>query len=489
LFILLLFTPLLAFSRGGNEEVSGGGSEVGGGGNVVVLPDDSVHLADPFIVRPAEDGIQSFKDLHPSLIAELERIGKLLVRLGAATDDHIDTKASNRALSEEEKRQIRMTRYLTRDFQAKFLISNIENPVTEYKFVDQFPSSCRPVGDIGPTPDGYRVRELGCTKGPTTYILKEYFEKLSIREQALSLVHERMHGLIRDFEHHFITDVTQGLKILLDFYNQQQSGQRPVLTDQQKLFLKGTLKALGVTGLNEGSPEEEWEFWQNWEVASGGGLFHKSAKVSKGAYLGVGSLLGEGGLMDSGSEFMNSTCYLAACELRDGSSVTNAVISLKPSSDITEYQPKSFSVVFGRNIRVSGSARFLVSGKSDTGERLSLGDGTVIENVDLSGFAVMKTGQGALLRNLGIAFTPMPQAKVRFEVMDGAGVQNLRVPVLAGDMTAKSSSEYVLSIPSRRQLDFKLASVCEDARQWILIKRSIQLDDEEALRGQCRMGF
>jgi hypothetical protein len=469
----------------------GGGTDIGRGGNVVVLPDDTVHLADPFIVRPAQDQVHPFSDFNGALRGEIERIGRLMVRLGVAIDESIDEKPwKTRKPTEAEKKQTRYLRYSTRDAQAKFIVSNVEDPLTEYVLVDKFPSSCVPKGDIGPTPDGnaYRVVELACTQGPTTYILKDIFSKLSIREQALSIIHERLHGMRREFPHYLVTDVTQGLGVLLDLSNLQRKGQRPILSESQLKLLKSMLKAFGQTGLNEGAPEEEYEFWQNWAVATGGGIYHQSARISPTAYLGVGAMLGEGGVMDAGSELINATCYLVSCELRDGAKVADAVIAPRIEAAEFEFDSGLFSAVFGRHSVVSGSSRFMPSMSSKTAERVIIGDDAKVNNADLSGFSALKIAQSATLDTVGIVFSPAPMTRsmVRFEVLESASLQNVRAFIVAGEKNTSGDSEYLMSISARRQLDFKGEDVCKDKLQWPQLKRSVLLGSEDELRAQCQ---
>lgn len=494
LLCTMALVPALSWAGGGH----GGGTDVGGGGNVVILPDDSVHLADPYIERPAQEAVHPFTDFRPELKAEIEVIGRLMVRLGAAVDESIDAKALGRNPSDEEKRQARVSRYVSRDAQAKFIAMNVESPVTEYVFVKEFPDSCKPVGDVGPVPDGYRVVEIGCTQGPTTYFIKDAFLKLSVREQALSVIHERMHGLIRDFPHHFVTDVTQGLGILLDLANQQRAGKRPVLTDSQRNFLKGTLKAIGVTGLAEGVPGSEWEFWQNWEVAAGGGIYHQSAQLDPTAYVGVGSMLGEGGSLGANAALINSTCYLVACELHEGASVIDTIIAPKISNKEFDFDPRQFLAIIGKRASVSGSSSLLASLVSSTGERIVIGDDVKVEHTDLSGFSALKVDAGASLTNLGIVFTPMNHFSIRFEVGSLAAIQNLRTPLFAGNLRATEDSEIVVTVSTSRRLDFKNnpddpnspnKPICADASQWLLLQKSLIVENEDNLRGQCRVNF
>lgn len=503
-FKLLMCTVALfpAFTWAGH----GGGTDVGGGGNVVVLPDDSVHLADPYIVRPNPDAVHPFSDFRPELRGEVEFIGRLLVRLGAAVDETVSAKIPGHNPTDEEKRQTRVSRYVMRDAQAKFIAMNVESPITEYVFIErdkngvaQFPSSCQPVGDVGPVPDGYRVQEIGCTKGPTTYLIKDLFLGLSVREQALSIIHERMHGLIRDFPHHFVTDVTQGLGILLELANQQRAGKRSALTESQRAFLKGTLKAIGVTGLAEGAPGSEWEFWQNWEVATGGGIYHKSAQLDPSAYIGVGGMLGEGGIMGPNSALINSTCYLAVCDLRDEATVIDSIIAPSISNKEFDFDSRQFVAVFGKRTSVTGASSLLPSLMSNTGERVLIGDDVKIEHTNLSGFSALKIDAGANLINIGMGFNPMPHFMIRFEVGSLSAIQNLTTPIFAGNLRASEDSEIVLTLSPSRRLNFKnnpddsnspINPICgSNTGQWLLVQKSLVIGNEDDLRGQCRVNF
>jgi len=56
---------------------------------------------------------------------------------------------------------------------------------------------------------------------------------MNIREQAKTIIHERMHALPIDIPHDFIADFTVGIGLILELYNDQINGRRPVLTTEQ----------------------------------------------------------------------------------------------------------------------------------------------------------------------------------------------------------------------------------------------------------------
>lgn len=150
-----------------------------------------------------------------------------------------------------------------------------------------------------------------CTHDWTTYILESFFEKkVSVREWAKALLHERLHAFAPIASHDLITDIVSGMGILLEYYDRQLKGERPVLSESEVSSIRSFIEssaALGIMNLLSAfeeffeKPSQSHEksianltrrFLSEYEVtAQGGGLVHREAQVGAHLYAGIGSLI------------------------------------------------------------------------------------------------------------------------------------------------------------------------------------------------------
>ncbi|MEK7691095.1 MAG: hypothetical protein AAB425_08755, partial [Bdellovibrionota bacterium] len=144
-----------------NQVWAGGATGVGGGGDVVILSDDTIVLADPYIKHEGENF-----ELNPLLIQELSRMGDLLVSYGA---------------------NVLYGR-------SAFVVQDVINPLIDYRFQEELPTDCHRIPTAN-LPIGASQELAACTVGNVTTIRPSLFNGMSIREQAKLIVHERLRAL------------------------------------------------------------------------------------------------------------------------------------------------------------------------------------------------------------------------------------------------------------------------------------------------------
>jgi hypothetical protein len=91
------------------------------------------------------------------------------------------------------------------------------NPLIEYRLVSKLPSDCTfiPAENL---PLVTSAVPIACTKGKLTFILPDYFSKLDLQQQALLIVHERMHALFPSEPYELKVDVIKALYVLTGRY-------------------------------------------------------------------------------------------------------------------------------------------------------------------------------------------------------------------------------------------------------------------------------
>jgi len=80
---------------------------------------------------------------------------------------------------------------------AAFFSEYVLKWTVEYRFVDALTAIARCRGEDGGEhlPPGSEAHAIACTQGPVTWIVGSLFKRMNIREQAKTIIHERMHAL------------------------------------------------------------------------------------------------------------------------------------------------------------------------------------------------------------------------------------------------------------------------------------------------------
>jgi hypothetical protein len=271
-------------------------AEQDGGGALGLVFDDRVILADPFIERTGNR-----TELHPLLVQELTR-----------------------------------ARFVMRGFglTESFFEDQVFNPLVEFQMTDQLPQGCRERVKLNKVPPRAVTALVACTRGSRTWLKGSSFTKMSVREQAKTIVHERLHASVPDAPEEYRADFTDGLELALSLYNAQLRGERPILHDDEYHRLKTLLLRTVQMGLfpsynPDGSrlKYDGRDFVEAFDVfRDGGGVVAtasvENGSISRGSYIGVGIVVHPNSNIEEGAELIASNiCVYAACNLASNSRV------------------------------------------------------------------------------------------------------------------------------------------------------------------------
>ncbi len=440
----LLLSLLLSLTTSAFAGQDGGNSS--GGGGAITRPDDSVVLADPFVIRHESEGTGELSD---EIIAELQRAGWILVQYGAEYSfmAKLSFFDDNSALIFPQANRIRPHSYT-----AAFINNHVLRGTIEYRFVADLPdyNTCHQHRMVA-LPEGASEQLVACTVGPITWIKESLFRRMSVREQALTVIHERLHTLSPGLPEEIIADITTSLGTALELYNAQARGERPMLTDLQVNRLQRLMMRIMQAELHRGrgymaemeasraehqdTTLDELQILNTYTVArEGGGLlitpYHDlTEQMPEGAYVGIGAVVHPYSLSRNAT-IVGSTCKDVAAEVRElstpfrnisimtcileeGASLINSEISLDSENAgmVTGLENAMDIDVESRlmsnnggNIHIGIGASIINSyvGLSSSSpyatnerEELHMGAGARIENSSLHNFNALRLGPGS----------------------------------------------------------------------------------------------
>lgn len=238
--------------------------------DVIVLPDDSVVLADPFIdaVATQEGGGPLLQLLNPRIYQTIALYKKVSLTAAFVSNDA----------------SAMFDRLLNKRTDLRFYGLNSAEEMNRYCF------GGKPVYTI---PSGASVQQVACTKGTDTFIVKPLFLKLSIRDQAMLLIHERLTTITDDrgwINFVAVARYTNGLNTFLKIYDEQARREYRELTDLEKDNLYNYYIALLEIQNRNADYGNISTF--NWKVhKNGGGLVHVGAFVDPTAFVSLNSVV------------------------------------------------------------------------------------------------------------------------------------------------------------------------------------------------------
>jgi len=336
------------------------GHRVGNGGDAVVLKDDTVILADPYLKRSKIDAgstepegcrPKNRKQLHPLLIEELKRISDVLVSYGAAVKKGV---------------------FNEKPFISVFIGDHVLSGHVTYCFVDELPLSAKEEMDLVNLPDGAVRERLAVTRGSVTWIKQKLFLKMNIREQAKTIIHERLHSVLSGISYEKIVGVTDGIEIALSLLNKQLAGERPVVSENQFIKLNRLRRLILDLSLfkdnysyRDGDLElmdaSDYSFEKFKIVKNGGGMVAVDTNVDPSAYISIGSMLPKKAEIRSGVELINSKLCFASFSRLITAGYTDYGIVLDSNSKIENawFGSCRGKVYFGKNSTVKNSSIIL----------------------------------------------------------------------------------------------------------------------------------
>ncbi|RYZ68698.1 MAG: hypothetical protein EOP09_09095, partial [Proteobacteria bacterium] len=333
------------------------GTERGNGGDVVVLPDDRVVLADEYIQRAGDRWT-----LPPQLIEELKRIEYIIEQYAGA---------------------------------GSFVSDEIFHPYVEYRLVDSIPIECSRIPLTG-QPTGSRTINAGCSVERRTYLVKDLIKRMSIRELAKLVFHERIRAARPEISAEAIYDFSVGIETALNLHNDQLNHQFASSRMNHESF--SALNALRLRLFSDLQKGQErlahyqiWSIWQN-----GGGLVATSAlsRVDRKALITLSAKVSGSALQIANDSIVQGST------LRDAKIGAFSVVenSLMDSSSIESHTALINSELSGSVYSAPGSQVRIESSKIHVGQMLAFtGPAQLVKSAIISNHAVV--GSGSVIRS------------------------------------------------------------------------------------------
>ena len=387
---MALLTAILLWTG----SAAGEGGNVSGGGGAIILPDDSVILADPYTPRVGSDSVG---ELSLPLRAELEHIGDLIVRYGASYP------SSDGALT-----MYRQTLQVI----SSFISESVFDPLIEYRFVPRLPDTpeCATPHHTTFTEAG-TLENLACSMGPFTWIRVDLFQRMTLREQALTILHERLHTTVTPLPEEAIADITDGVRILLHRFNIQFTGDRSLLGGDEIHKIEILMRRIAQGHLHGGRVHERdsARWLQTWRVwPKGGGLLHLSATAAESAFVGVGSIAGPASRLGENSALVNTLCHdllfesmLRAdlsCALDRGAILNNTRLSAMGGASAV--RSGVAALILGEDSSIQNSSILVTADDAPNGVIISLGRGSAVADTTLQGIDYLALGNASQIRDV-----------------------------------------------------------------------------------------
>lgn len=296
LVFVFAMTSILAFADKGPSS--------GGGGDVVILPNDQVVLADPFLNHDADQprGLPSERSLNPKIIDAAKKYLRAVADL----------------MNQEESLYTTLQELTVRSDYLEFIaVRNTE----------ELNDNCASGGKKNYTlPNGAKVQQVACTHENKTYLVEPIFIKLSLRDQVLLLMHERLTTLTdaagsRNYS--AIANFTSGLNTFLDIFKEQRKNTFRQLTDAEQKRITALYSAIKELELRDSDiPDDAF----NWHAHSlGGGRVNDNVEIPANTTVSLGSNIGEGSTIEENVKIVRSDVW--ATKLGANSQVIDSILS------------------------------------------------------------------------------------------------------------------------------------------------------------------
>ena len=245
---------------------------VGGGDSVVMLPDGSVVIADPFIVDQSR-----------------------VIRMNPVFENYI--KWAKEILNSYSGCKLSLNVNVLASSLDKFdnvhLVSTIpDDPI------------CMMEGAVaGSMLGGLDHQMVGCTIKDQIYLKRDLFERLPLSDQASLIVHEKLHAFLSTHPNNIGIDparihlnifaIAGGMKTALNRLFMQQNGDLTRITDKEQSEINGMID--GINAINIQCFKDITATWSN-----GGGLVNVAAltvnqnslfSIEPSAFIGIGSIV------------------------------------------------------------------------------------------------------------------------------------------------------------------------------------------------------
>lgn len=388
------------------------GPSTGGGGDVVILPDDSVILADPFLNSgaPQPNNMPPLRSLNPRLLQVADSYLKAVsFHLKLMTPKSSDQNTFNSDIANE------MEKLATRKNKLRFYAVQNQTELSMF---------CAPGGRKSYVlPSGARVEQVACTAGDETFLVEPLFLRMSLKDQTLLLVHERLTTL-RDSmggkNYSAIARFTTGMGLYLSLYREQYKNNYRSLNPAEQRTL--TEFYIAIEEIERRNSEITEDSFQWLAATNGGGRIHSLAQIADDVVVALNVVLGKKSVIGRGVSLKNihyTDFQLPEIEMDDYTSLDGVTFSklkiLKMStkssiqnSTVSGYiQLANSSEIKGselyNNIQVGQNSRVLKS-IINLPRDLKIQDEGLIENSNISVSWIPSHDDGVIVKNVSNGF-------------------------------------------------------------------------------------
>lgn len=355
------------------------GPSVGGGGDVVILPDDSVVLADPFIDSgaPQPNNMPPLRAMNPRILQVINLYNKASSFL---IEDFAD---------KESDINLTLAELATRNNDLRFY------GVQSQEELNQF---CAPGGrKIYKLPNGAMIQQVACTAGNETFIVEPLFIRLSLRDQGLLLIHERLTTLRDQYggkNYSAIARFTTGLNLYLSLYKEQIKKKYRVLTESEQKLLSDFY--IAIEEIEKRNSEVDDDSFQWIAHKNGGGRVHVAAIVDDSAFISLDSVVTKGSEIAANTsvkEFYND--YRLPLVMEEGASVEKLSLTYYTNTSYPQYNilPTANSkIILKARTKIKDVILGNLTNSFTTGEDSKITNTTINSGLFSSGKGLVATG-------------------------------------------------------------------------------------------------
>lgn len=344
------------------------GPSVGGGGDVIILPNDTVVLADPFIDSGARqpNNMPPLRALNPRILAGITSYQKVLSKfLAKFIVNHKSDIEPLIATLAVRKNDLRF-----------YGVQNAE----------ELNNFCAPGGrKIYKLPNGAQVQQVACTAGNETFLVEPLFTRLSLRDQSLLLIHERLTTLRDQYggkNYSAIARFTTGLNVYLNLYRDQAKEKFEKLNETETKQLTDFYVATEEIELRDKEVTENSFQWMAHPY--GGGPVHLSSDVDPSALISLNTFIPGQAMVGQNAKVINLITNLSSkLRIEAGALVKNAYFNVNDVFVGANSEVVNSRLTYSQHYTTSGYYRVPV-GKPEQGV-IRIGENVKILNSKIAG--------------------------------------------------------------------------------------------------------
>lgn len=424
----LLSMQLSPFSA----SAASGGSMVGGGGDVTILPDDTVVLADPWINTgaPQPNNMPPLREMNPRVLQLAGLYNDTVINLLKELSPDV----SKSEIADEIKKLSK------RESGLRFYAVQNASELNDF---------CASGGRKTYTlPKGQVVNQVACTSGDESFFVEPLFLKLSLRDQVLLLIHERLTTLRDKFggkNYSAIARFTTGLGMYIDLYKKESEGIYPSLSIDQTDRLTNFFISIEEIQFRSSNPTANSFQWR--AHSFGGGRIQSTSKVDSTSLVTLSSLVNKNSTIGKNSKIIN-TVLPVNFEVKNGATIEESILT------------------------------------NESGTRLTIGNYAIIKNAQLENLGLLTIGEESIITNSYIktdGFVSGEKSSIVDSKFYGRLVleQNVTIEQLYGEGTLRIKSDSKISYSKIYSYDLSIMNGVVISQSEITLKQKPEMIAEK----------